>query len=47
LSLAKNFVVFLRWDVTVMQSGNDRAIRVRELPFPEGIERYIVAQDGT
>src|SRR5580658_542568 len=30
-----------------MQSGNDRAVRVRKLSFPEGVECYIVAQDST
>src|SRR5580698_82073 len=29
-----------------MQGGNDRAVRVRKLPIPVGLERYIVAQDG-
>src|SRR5208282_1765465 len=47
LSLAKDFVVFLRRDVTVMQSCNDRAVREWKLPCPEGLDRYIVAQDGT
>ena len=30
-----------------MQSSNDCAVRVRKLPFPEGLERYLVAQDRT
>jgi hypothetical protein len=46
LDLAKDFVVFRRWDVFVMQSSNDRTIRVRKLLFPEGVERHIIAQDG-
>jgi hypothetical protein len=29
-----------------MQSSNDCAVRVRELAFTEGVERYIVAQHG-
>jgi hypothetical protein len=30
-----------------MQSGNDCAVRERKLSFPVGLDRYIVAQDGT
>jgi hypothetical protein len=33
LGLAKDFVVFLRRHVTVMQSGDDRAVWERDLPF--------------
>ena len=29
-----------------MQSSNDRAVRERKLPCPEGLDRYIVTQDG-
>ena len=47
MGLAKDFVVFVGWHVTVMQSGNDRAVRERKLPIPVGLGRYIVAQDGT
>ena len=39
LGLAKDFVVFLRRHVTVMQSGNDRAVWERELPFAVGLDR--------
>ena len=46
LVLAKDFVVFLRRHVTVMQSGNDRAVWERDLPFAEGLDRQIVAQNG-
>src|SRR6516165_1135878 len=46
LVLAKDFVVFLRRHVTVMQSGNDRAVRERDLPFAVGLNRQIVAQNG-
>ena len=46
LGLAKDFVAFLRRHVTVMQSGNDRAVWERDLPFSVGLDRQIVAQDG-
>ena len=46
LGLAKNFVVFLGRDVTVVQSGNDRAVREWELPLAVGLDRHIVAQNG-
>src|SRR3974390_3244920 len=39
LGLAKDFVVFLRRHVTVMQSGNDRAIREQDLPFAVRLDR--------
>ena len=39
LGLAKDFVVFLRRHVTVMQSGNDRAVWERDLPFAVGLDR--------
>jgi hypothetical protein len=38
LGLAKDFVVFLRRHVTVMQSGNDRAVWERDLPFAVGLD---------
>jgi hypothetical protein len=47
LDLAKDFVVFVRRDVTVMQSRKDCAVRKRKLPLPVGFDRDIVAQDGT
>ena len=43
LGAAKNLVVFLRWDVTVVQSGNDCAVREGELSLAVGSDRYIVA----
>ena len=46
-ALAKDLVVLLRRDVTVMPGGNDGAIRERKFPFTIGVDRYIVAQDGT
>src|SRR5689334_7855437 len=45
LSLSEDLVVFLGWHMVVMQSGNDRPVGKRELPFPVRIDRYIVAQD--
>ena len=42
LGSAKDLVVFLRWDVTVVQSGNDCAVREWELPLAVGFDRYIV-----
>src|SRR6266852_8137307 len=39
LCLAKDFVVFLRRHVTVMQSGNDRAVWERDLPFAVDLDR--------
>src|SRR6516225_615462 len=39
LSLAKDFVVFLRRHVTVMQSGNDGAVWERDLPFTVRLDR--------
>ena len=47
LRLTEDLVVLLRWDVAIVQSGNDGAVREREFPFPVGVDRYIVAQDGT
>ena len=47
MDAAKHFVVLVRRDVTVMQSGNDCAIRERELPFAIGFDRDVVSQDGT
>src|ERR1035441_6822811 len=46
LGLAKDLVVFRRRDVTVVQSGNDRAVGKGELPFAVRLDRYIVAQNG-
>jgi len=45
--LAKDFIVFVRGDVTVMQSGKDRAIGVWKLPIAIGFDGDIVAQDGS
>jgi hypothetical protein len=47
LGLAKDLVVFPRRDVTVVQSGNDRAVRVWKLSLAVGLDRRIVAQNGT
>jgi len=44
LSLAEDFVVFIRRDITVMQRSNDRAVRERKLPFTIGVDRCIVAR---
>lgn len=45
MGLAKDFVVFLGCDVTIMQSGND-CVRERKLFFTVNVDGYIVAQDG-
>ena len=37
---------FRRRDVTVVQSGNDRAVRERKLPLAVGLDRHIVALNG-
>ncbi len=47
LGSAKDFVVFVRRDVTVVQSGNDRAVREWKLPLAVGLDRHIVAQNGS
>src|SRR5216683_2396195 len=47
LGSAKDFVVFLRWDVTVVQSRNDCTVRERNLALAIGLNRYIVAQNGS
>jgi len=47
LGLAKDLVVFRRWDVTVVQSGNDRSVREWKRPLAVGLDRHIVAQNGT
>jgi hypothetical protein len=39
LGTAKDFVVFLRRGVTVVQSGNDCAVRLRKRPFAVGLDR--------
>jgi len=46
LGSAEDLVVFLRWHVTVMQSGNDCAVREWELPVAIGMDRDIVTQHG-
>jgi hypothetical protein len=45
LSLTKDFVVFLRRNVTPGEPRNDCAIGVRQLSFPVGLDRYIVAEN--
>jgi hypothetical protein len=44
LGLAKDFVVFLRRDMTVVQRANDSAVRVWKLPLAVGLDRDIVAK---
>ncbi len=46
LGLAEDLVVFRGWDVTVVQSGDDRAVRVWKLRLAVGFNRHIVAQNG-
>jgi len=46
LHFAKDLVVFIRRDVSVMQSGHDCAVRERELAFAIGLDRNIVAQNS-
>src|SRR5580693_5185249 len=46
LGLPEDFVVFVRRDITVVQSSNDGAVRVRKLVIPESGVRYVVAQNG-
>ena len=41
LGLTEDFVVFSGWDVLVVQSGNDGAVRKWERPRPIGLDRYI------
>ena len=38
--------IFLRCGVLPMNRGNDGAVRERKLPFPGGLDRYVVAQNG-
>src|SRR4029077_12479038 len=47
LGIAKDFVVFLRRDVAIVQSGNDCAVRVWKFSFTVGLDRYIVAQNSS
>jgi hypothetical protein len=47
LGAAENFVVFLRRDMAVVQSGDDCAVRIRKLPVAVGFDRGIVAQNRT
>jgi len=47
LGTAKGFVISLRRDVTPGEPGNDCAVGERKLPFPVGLDRYVVAQNGT
>jgi len=42
----QGFFAFLQTDVTPGEPGNDGAVRERKLPFPGGIDRYVVAQNG-
>ena len=47
MSFTKGFVVFLRRVVTPGEAGNDGAVREGTRPFPVGLDRYVVAQNGT
>src|SRR5215469_17199754 len=47
LGTAKDSVIFLGRGVSVMQSGNDRAVWEWKFPVPKGFDRYTVAQNGT
>src|SRR5580700_4129472 len=44
LGASKDFVVFLRRNVTPCQPGNDGAVRERQLPLAVCLDRYIVAE---
>jgi len=46
LDLAKDFVVFSGWDVTVVQGGQHGAVWKRKRAIAEGLDRYIVAEKG-
>src|SRR5262249_15771942 len=46
LGPAKDFVVLLRRDVVPGYTGNDGAVRERELPFAIGLDRDVVAQNA-
>src|SRR4029453_19161774 len=47
LVTTKDLVVFLGRNVTIVQSGNDCALRKRELPVAVSLDRDIVAQNGS
>jgi hypothetical protein len=44
LRLAEDLVVCIRLDISVMQRGNDCAVREWVLPFLKGFERYVIAK---
>jgi hypothetical protein len=44
---AKDLVVFLGCNVTIVQGGNDCAVRERELSFAISLDRDVVAQNGS
>src|SRR4029077_13107482 len=46
LRIAEDLVVFLRRDVTEVQSGDDGAVWKRKRPVAVGLDRYIVTQHG-
>src|SRR5579862_103872 len=46
LFAAEDFVVLLRWQMTVVQSGNDRAVGERKLRFAICVDCCIVTQHG-
>src|SRR5512144_1167560 len=43
LETAKGFATFLQRDVIPGEPGNDGAVREWKLPFPVGLDRYVVA----
>jgi len=47
LVAAKDFVVCLRRQVSEVQSGNDCAVRERELAFAVSIDGHIIPQNGS
>jgi hypothetical protein len=46
LETAKGFAAFLPRDVTPGELGNDCPVRERKFPFPVGLDRYVVAENG-
>src|SRR5690349_4204096 len=46
LGTAEGLVVFLRWNVAPGEPGDDRAVREGSRPVAEGLDGYVVAEDG-
>src|SRR5512147_422455 len=44
LETAKGFATFLQRDVIPGEPGNDGAVREWKLPFPVGLDRYVVVK---